>query len=439
VTRRALAAGLVLIALVAAACTSSGSDDPSAQLPVERGSIPAGSGWLVGSLQTPGGGRVAEAISASSGVLLGLPERRDAKDAGPPVVLRSTDEGRSWRRITMPGPSGTDIRTLWAGGGRAAVLSLEAIRPFVGGGIGTVRLSDDAGATWRAIRVPDPNGAGRWIRTGLWWKGQWIFFGAAERPGGPADPQYEAAWRSTDGRHLDYTPGLLPGGSQYVIGDGLTVIGDTLLAIGYSTRGGMTQVWRTTDGLHWTLVEPDVRALDGGALVRQRDSAISLDAGRTWREAEPGIIAASRTGSTWWFVQRFETGEHTAVQRFLRSDDDGRHLRRVALPPRAAPCERSASPDQVLDPPREVGNELVVISTCTPTNDALGSTGPSEAQIFTSRDGGRHWSTEDLPASARHGRPVAVTVRKDHMTVVFQPRPAGSRPVPTAVVTLHAR
>ena len=74
------------------------------------------------------------------------------------------------------------------------MLALEAIRPF-GGGTGIVRISNDAGATWRAITVPDPNGSGRWIQNALWWKDQWIFYGAAERPGA-AEPVYSAIWRS---------------------------------------------------------------------------------------------------------------------------------------------------------------------------------------------------------------------------------------------------
>ena len=144
------------------------------------------------------------------------------------MVLRSTNDGRSWRPIDLTGPGGGGPRTLWAGGGRAAVLALEAIRPL-GRGTGIVRISDDAGAAWRAVTVPDPNGTGRWIGHGIWWKDRWIFYGAAERPDGSGWPSYSAVWQSTDGRHLDFTPGLLPGGPEHLTADRLTVIDDTLL------------------------------------------------------------------------------------------------------------------------------------------------------------------------------------------------------------------
>ena len=147
--------------VIVAACTSSGSGDPAAgSVTLHIGALPPDTGRLVGSHGTPGGLFTREALHATDRVLLGLPNALDTDGAGPPIVLRSTDEGRSWRPIALPGPGGTDRRVLWAGGGRAAVLALEAIRPF-GGGTGIVRISNDAGATWRAITVPDPNGSGR--------------------------------------------------------------------------------------------------------------------------------------------------------------------------------------------------------------------------------------------------------------------------------------
>ena len=95
-----------------------------------------------------------------------------------------------------------------------------------------------------------------------------------------------------------------------------------------------------------------------------------MDGGRTWRTAEEGFVDATRIGSTWWFVQGVQTGEHTGVQRLVRTDDKGRSFRRVTLPPRPLRCRTSAAPDQVLDPPGKVGSALVVVSTCTATADS---------------------------------------------------------------------
>src|SRR3954453_17863435 len=93
--------------------------------------------------------------------------------------------------------------------GRAAVLSLEEIPPLVRGGTGVVRTSTDAGATWRATTVPDPTGSSRWVQDGRWWKGRWVFYGAAERAG-TSEAAYSAIWGSPDGQHLEFVPGVLP-------------------------------------------------------------------------------------------------------------------------------------------------------------------------------------------------------------------------------------
>jgi hypothetical protein len=63
---------------------------------------------------------------------------------------------------------------------------------------------------------------------------------------------------------------------------------------------------------------------------------------------------------------------------------------------------------------------LVVTSDCTATEDALGSTGPPEVQIAISRDDGRRWTSVPVPVAARHGVPVAVTRRGDHVVVAVQ-------------------
>ena len=288
------------------------------------------------------GGPAREALHASSGVLLGQPYRPNALEE-PPAVVRSVDEGRSWRRIALPGPTGAGQRVLWAGGGRAAVFALEAVRPF-GGGTPVVRTSEDAGATWRAVTVPDPNEAGRYILHGRWWKGRWVYLGVAERDSGKA--VYPAVWQSRDGVDLDLDPVLLPGGMEHGEPNGLTVIGDALIAQGRHYSGD-TQTWRTLDGLHWTQLGPHVTVLDSGPLIRAvvdtgpvlRPDELSLDGGRTWTDisAVPGegqFRSASRTGGTWWLVHSVPTGEHTEVQRLVRTDDGGRHFRSVTLPPR---------------------------------------------------------------------------------------------------------
>src|SRR4051812_6337400 len=240
-----------VVVMLAAACTSSGSTQHGApDVTVRTGSIPANTGWLVGSQEPSDEASMREAQHPSDEVLLGLTHVRDAEDAGPPVVLRSTDEGRSWRRISMPGPTTTTNRVLWADGGRAAVLSLEEIPPLVRGGTGVVRTSTDAGATWRSATVPDPTGSSRWVQDGRWWKGRWVFYGAAERAG-TRDAAYSAIWGSADGQHLDFVPGVLPRAPEHVIADRITAVGDTLLATGRGTDG-TGQTWRSLDGVEWT-------------------------------------------------------------------------------------------------------------------------------------------------------------------------------------------
>jgi hypothetical protein len=437
---RAERLGRAVVALtvlaMAVACSSNDSTAASpVTVTVRAGLLPPGTRQLVGEGRPFGQAATRQALHASDRVLLGQASPT-TEGAGPPFVLRSVDEGRSWRRTHLPGLAGASERTLWAGGGRAAVLAVEAVRPF-DGGTAVVRTSNDAGRTWRDAIVPDPNGSERLIGTGRWWKGRWIFMGTAERGDGPA--AYAAIWESRDGVHLNFSPGVLPGAVAHVLRHQLTVIGDTLIATGISTSGD-PQTWRTVDGVHWVLLEPGLAAFAAGPLVKQ--GGVSFDAGRTWQPTgtigrPDGLADASRVGSTWWFVEQVRTGEHTVVQRLVQTDDRGRHFRRVALPQRPRRCRSSPSPDEVLDPPRKVGRMLAVVSSCTPSEDQFGATGPTDIQLRLSRDDGHHWFTQPLPISARTGTPVAVSVHGDHLTVVIQRHRTG-RALAVASITVRA-
>jgi hypothetical protein len=134
-----------------------------------------------------------------------------------------------------------------------------------------------------------------------------------------------------------------------------------------------------------------------------------------------------------------QTGEHTAVERLVRTDDGGDHFRLVALPPRPRRCRTSLAPDEDILPPRRVGSSSVVVSTCTPTEDADGSTGPPEVQIAISRDDGRTWSSVPVPRAARFGVPVAFTTRREGVSILVQDWAGRSARDTTHLLTLNLR
>jgi hypothetical protein len=408
------------VVILASACSSSSSDDDAVSVTLQAGKVPAGTGRLVGAEPVWwSDGPARHVLHADEGVLLAQSVRPNEEGAGPDEVLRSVDEGVMWERIDLPGPDGTGERVLWAEGGRAAVMALEAIKPFDEGGTPVIRTSDDAGATWHLAPVPDPNDAGRYIQYGRWWKGRWILYGNTEKGSGPAI--YSAIWHSADGRNLS-DPVILPGAVEQFRAAGLTVSGGALIATGENS-GSTSQTWRSVDGTHWTLLGSDVRALSGGPLLRGDE--ISFDGGRTWKSTssipgEVGFSSASRTGGTWWFVQGVPTDEHTGVGRLVRTDDGGGHFRLVPLPPRPRACRTSAAADEVLEPPKEAGSSLVVLSTCTATGGTGGPIDRPEVQISVSRDDGRSWSSVPVPAAARYGVPVAFTAKADGASVLVQ-------------------
>ena len=210
--------------------------------------------------------------------------------------------------------------------------------------------------------------------------------GAAGAFAGAAEPVYSAIWRSPDGQRLDFTPGLLPGAPKYVIADGLTVIDDTLLAIGFTTRGGGDAgIWRSVDGLDWTLLRPRCPCTRRRTVVVQRGRGL---AGRRPNVADRRRRVRRRHTYRIDLVVRPGRPDRRTRRRATTRPDrrQGKELPTGHAPPRPLPCRTSAAPDQVLDPPRKVGSALVVASTCTATaRTAGGPTGPTEQHRFSCR------------------------------------------------------
>lgn len=239
---------------------------------------------------------------------------RDDVD-GPVRLFRSADGGKTWTSQPTPignGPDGPDGHLAFADAADGVLTGLTAHFHLV------LRVTRDGGRTWTRRRAPCSPGwtpekgapIVRWLPSGAMWV---LCFGdpmASTRPlelhqsfdGGRT---FTLRSRTAESTLLTSTP-------RPEIGSGL------------GGRGGAVVRFEPRDG---------VSAL----LATARSVTRTTDGGRTWTTQRPlpvrfeQLFDVSTDGPTLWLARGFGDRRHHAG--LLRSDDEGAHWQRIALPP----------------------------------------------------------------------------------------------------------
>ncbi len=148
---------VAILALAALGCGGSGAEEPAQATSTP---IPLARAWAAGDtiVRSDDGGRTWEVVLAAEGLTsVSFADRSSGWAVAPQTILATTDGGDSW----VDQSSGVDfnvtrVYAVSAPSASRAVIVGGMVRPhpFAGGfGLVDVRLTTDAGATWRRPRI----------------------------------------------------------------------------------------------------------------------------------------------------------------------------------------------------------------------------------------------------------------------------------------------
>ncbi len=222
-----------------------------------------------------------------AGTLIGVVEER-----GQLVVLRSSDDGKTWSRQTLAGLShyGSLVsngrgQVVVAGRANVAQSAAPAAHRIVG------YISSDAGATWEEVRLPPEIQLIGALRLYLTPGGAILAYGNDElnRSGYPA-----VISRSVDAGRTWGAARTFPG-----LGRIVSVAGDaTGRVVALTSRGAILH--STDDGGSWRVVRFEKGSTDSAVIVFSDDGAViaardrgrfvrSSDGGETWSAVASGL------------------------------------------------------------------------------------------------------------------------------------------------------
>lgn len=336
--------------MASGALTPPGDNNSSTPSPLLLASSDGGTSWVMitPSIPTPPGGMTAGGAwpgfrlnFLTSSVGLAVPDAADGQEIFDAQLLRTTDAGRHWVAVELPGgtPNG----------------GLAFVDPMDGFATGTtakcqgqIWSTHDAGVTWAAVAgtcegylldaLSFPDSQDGFAAGGNYYK--YGFY-----------PQLAMLATTDRGRH--WTTRYAQGGSQQGAGPGegpFAQVHFVTPIVGYALSGGCVM---------------GANGPCGGALWS------STDGGRTWTQnSRSGLRLATDGPDGLWLVDAGAAGGGDAL---WHSSD------------------RAATWTPVADPVN------IAISSLAASGDTLWIAG--EAGQFTSRDGGRTWAA--LPLAAR--------------------------------------
>jgi hypothetical protein len=224
-------------------------------------------------------------VATDGHLVLAIGARRpEAQLGNPPLIVWSSPDGVTWRRVADAPPALADVGSVGIAGQDGTFLVLG------GASDGTTRLLHTAdGVDWAAVDVAPFGGDA--IASVVPYRGGWLAVGsqastAPPTPGGRPEPA--RAWWSVDGTHWSRAT-VAEGPALWSIYPGA----EGVLGIGSSECGGCisnANLWQG-DGRAWRLLGPD--RLQGAAYGSDGSRIVAWD----WQGS--GAFAWASDGVTW--------------------------------------------------------------------------------------------------------------------------------------------